>query len=111
MIIIYSTAVLIPVPLHCAALRIRPSKRAQKACTCNSVWLSSIEKGSSESETKAHVSSIHELKEKLKKETDNLKEIKRRLKDLQDRQREEKEASQGLTAVKGNAELRQMVEV
>ena len=69
------------------------------------------EKGGSESETKSHVASIHELKEKLKRETDNLKEIKRRLKDLQDRQRQEKEASQGLTAVKGNAELRQMVEV
>ena len=69
------------------------------------------EKGGSESETKSAVASIHELKEKLRRETDALKDIKRRLKELQDRQRAERDAAQGMTQVKGNAELRQAVEV
>jgi len=64
----------------------------------------------SENETKQRVTAIHELKEKLKRDTDALKDIKKRLKDVQDKQKAEKEASQGQSIVKGNAELRQMVE-
>ena len=70
-----------------------------------------LEKGASESETRSRIASIHELKERYKRESEALKEIKRRLKDVQERQRQEKEASQGLSEVRGNAELRQMVEV
>ena len=45
----------------------------------------------SESETKQRVSAIHDLKERLKRETDSLKDIKKRLKDVQDKQKTEKE--------------------
>ncbi|XP_022091493.1 kinesin-like protein FLA10 [Acanthaster planci] len=44
-----------------------------------------------EAETKARVTAIHELKEEVKKESENLKEVKRGLKELQDRQKREKE--------------------
>ena len=44
-----------------------------------------------EGETKSRVTAIHELKEQVKKESDNLKEVKRGLKDIQDRQKREKE--------------------
>ena len=46
-----------------------------------------------ESETKQRVGAIHELKEKLKKETENLKSIKNKLREVQDRQKNEKEVS------------------
>ena len=45
----------------------------------------------SESDTKQRVSAIHDLKERLKRETDSLKDIKKRLKDVQDKQKTEKE--------------------
>ena len=45
----------------------------------------------SESETKQKVTAIHELKEKLKKETEQVKETKNRLREVQDRLRGEKE--------------------
>ncbi|XP_038055718.1 kinesin-like protein FLA10 [Patiria miniata] len=44
-----------------------------------------------EAETKSRVTAIHELKEEVKKESENLKEVKRGLKELQDRQKREKE--------------------
>ncbi|XP_072040599.1 osmotic avoidance abnormal protein 3-like isoform X1 [Amphiura filiformis] len=44
-----------------------------------------------ESETKARVNAIHDLKEKVKKENDNLKEVKRQLKELSEKQKREKE--------------------
>jgi len=63
-----------------------------------------------ESETKPRVQAIHELKAKIKAESDSMKDIKRRLREVQDKQRSEKETAQGSALVKGNAELRQMVE-
>ncbi|KAK2186973.1 hypothetical protein NP493_183g04000 [Ridgeia piscesae] len=63
-----------------------------------------------ESDTKQKVTAIHELKEKVKKETEQLKETKNRLKDVQDKLRAEKEAVQDQGQVKGNAELRQILE-
>ncbi|XP_021340349.1 kinesin-like protein KIF21A [Mizuhopecten yessoensis] len=67
---------------------------------------------SSESETKKRVTAIHELKERLKKETDILKKLKQQIKDVQDKQREEREnAKAQMTAIKGSAEVRQKVEL
>ncbi|XP_069129785.1 chromosome-associated kinesin KIF4B-like isoform X2 [Argopecten irradians] len=67
---------------------------------------------SSESETKKRVTAIHELKEKLRKETDILKKLKQQLKDVQDKQREERESAKAqMTAMKGSAEVRQKVEL
>ncbi|ELT92202.1 hypothetical protein CAPTEDRAFT_221227 [Capitella teleta] len=63
-----------------------------------------------QSETKSRVSAIHEIKEKLKRETEILKDLKKKLKDIHDKQRTEKETAQGSVMVKGNAELRQRIE-
>lgn len=63
-----------------------------------------------EGETKKRVGAIHQLKEKLTKETEDLKSIKNRLREVQDSQKAEREISSGQTFMKGNAELRQMVE-
>lgn len=49
---------------------------------------------SSEEENKARVAAIHDLKEKLKGENDELKRIKHKLKDVQEKQKAEKEVSQ-----------------
>ncbi|KAJ8298132.1 hypothetical protein KUTeg_024663 [Tegillarca granosa] len=66
----------------------------------------------SESETKKKVTAIHELKEKLKRETEGLKQIKQQLIDIQEKQRAEREDARAqMTALKGNAELRQKVEL
>ncbi|CAH1778263.1 unnamed protein product, partial [Owenia fusiformis] len=65
----------------------------------------------SDSETKTRVSAIHELKERLKRESEAVKDVKRRLKDVQEKQKAEKDdARSQTTALKGNAELRYMVE-
>ncbi|XP_064636448.1 kinesin-II 95 kDa subunit-like [Lineus longissimus] len=65
----------------------------------------------SESETKQRVAAIHELKERLKRETENIKDIKSRLKEVQEKQRQEKEDAHSQNVVlKGNADLRQRVE-
>lgn len=64
-----------------------------------------------DSETKKRVTAIHELKEKLKKESEVLKQIKSQLKDLAEKQKEERdEAKSQMSAMKGNTELRQQVE-
>ncbi|KAI0227726.1 Kinesin-like protein KIF13A [Lamellibrachia satsuma] len=63
-----------------------------------------------ESDTKQKVTAIHELKEKLKKETEQMKDAKGRLKEVQDKLRTEKETVQDQSQVKGNAELRQLLE-
>ncbi|XP_076468028.1 kinesin-like protein KIF3A isoform X2 [Babylonia areolata] len=66
----------------------------------------------SESETKKLVTAIHDLKERQKRETEVLKKIKEQLRDVQDRQQKEREnASTQITAIKGNAEMRQKVEM
>lgn len=66
----------------------------------------------SEEESKARVATIHDLKEKLKSENDNLKKIKLKLKELQERQKAEKEEAKSQTSfLKGNAELRYKIEV
>ena len=75
------------------------------------IYIDRIEGKAKESETKPRVHAIHDLKEKLKRETDSLKDIKKRLRDVQDKQRSEKENAQGSALVKDNAELRHMVEV
>ena len=54
------------------------------------VWLSGK---SSEEENKTRVAGIHDLKEKLKGENDELKKIKHKLKDVQEKQKAEKEVS------------------
>ncbi|RUS85476.1 hypothetical protein EGW08_006752 [Elysia chlorotica] len=65
----------------------------------------------SDSETKTRVTAIHELKERLKKETEMLKSLKAQLVDVQQRQQQERENAKSHTsAIKGNAELRQKVE-
>ncbi|GFR61522.1 kinesin-like protein [Elysia marginata] len=65
----------------------------------------------SDSETKTRVTAIHELKERLKKETETLKSLKEQLVDVQQRQHQEREDAKSHTsAIKGNAELRQKVE-
>ncbi|GFO11596.1 kinesin-like protein [Plakobranchus ocellatus] len=65
----------------------------------------------SDSETKTKVTAIHELKERLKKETEALKSLKEQLVDVQQRQQQERENAKSHTsAIKGNAELRQKVE-
>ena len=48
---------------------------------------------SSEEENKARVSAIHDLKEKLKSENEELKKIKHELKDVQEKQKAEKEVN------------------
>ena len=48
---------------------------------------------SSEEENKSRVADIHNLKEKLKSENEELKKIKYKLKDVQEKQRAEKEVS------------------
>lgn len=64
-----------------------------------------------ESETKAKVSAIHELKERLKRESDGIKELKKRLKEVQERQRTEREEARSQNSMlKGNVELRAEVE-
>ncbi|XP_041358432.1 chromosome-associated kinesin KIF4-like [Gigantopelta aegis] len=70
------------------------------------------EKGKvSESDTKMKVNAIHDLKEKLKRESEALKQLKQQLKDVQDKQKNEREnAKSQMTALKGNADLRQKVE-
>ena len=50
-----------------------------------------------ESDTKKRVTAIHELKEKLKRETDVLKDLKKKLKDVQDKQKTEKEVLINIT--------------
>ena len=54
----------------------------------------------SESDTKQRVSAIHELKEKLKKDTEQLKDIKNRLKTIQDKQKAEKDVSSLVSCLK-----------
>lgn len=64
-----------------------------------------------DSETKKRVTAIHEIKEKLKKESEILKQIKSQLKDVAEKQKEERdEAKSQMSAMKGNTELRQQVE-
>lgn len=46
-----------------------------------------------EDENKSRVASIHDLKEKLKSENDELKKIKHQLKEVQEKQKAEKEVS------------------
>lgn len=66
----------------------------------------------SESETKRLVTAIHDLKERQKRETETLKKIKEQLRGVQERQQKEREnASAQITAIKGNAEMRQKVEM
>ncbi|KAL8593853.1 hypothetical protein ACOMHN_018065 [Nucella lapillus] len=66
----------------------------------------------SESETKRLVTAIHDLKERQKRETESLKKIKDQLRAIQDKQQKEREsASAQITAIKGNAEMRQKVEM
>ena len=48
---------------------------------------------SSEEESKARVAAIHDLKEKLKSENEELKKIKHKLKDVQEKQKGEKEVN------------------
>ena len=48
---------------------------------------------SSEEDNKSRVAAIHDLKEKLKSENDELKKIKHKLKDVQEKQKAEKEVS------------------
>lgn len=48
---------------------------------------------SNEDENKSRVASIHDLKEKLKSENDELKKIKHQLKEVQEKQKAEKEVS------------------
>ena len=48
---------------------------------------------SSEDENKSRVAAIHDLKEKLKSENEELKKIKHKLKDVQEKQKAEKEVS------------------
>ena len=50
-----------------------------------------IEGKSSEEENKVRVSAIHDLKEKLKSENEELKKIKYKLKEVQEKQKAEKE--------------------
>ena len=58
------------------------------------------------------MAAIHDLKEKLKTENDNLKKIKHKLKELQEQQKAEKEEAKSQTSfLKGNAELRHKIEV
>ncbi|XP_012936712.1 chromosome-associated kinesin KIF4A [Aplysia californica] len=65
----------------------------------------------SESETKSRVTAIHELKERLKKETEGLKQLKEQLFAVQQKQQQRREDARAHTnAVKGSAELRQKVE-
>ena len=45
----------------------------------------------SESETKKLVTAIHDLKERVKRETEMLKKIKEQLRDIQDRQQKERD--------------------
>ncbi|KAK2169048.1 hypothetical protein LSH36_12g02042 [Paralvinella palmiformis] len=63
-----------------------------------------------EKETKKRVTAIHELKEKLKRDTEVLKSLKKKLKDIQDKLKEENDAAQGITVTKGNPELRYKIE-
>lgn len=64
-----------------------------------------------DSETKKRVTAIHEIKEKLRKESEALKQIKSQLKDLAEKQKEERdEAKSHMSAMKGSSELRQQVE-
>ncbi|PVD34448.1 hypothetical protein C0Q70_05721 [Pomacea canaliculata] len=66
----------------------------------------------SESETKKLVTAIHELKERLKRETEALRKIKDNLSLVQARQQQEREHARAqMTGMKGNAELRQKVEL
>ncbi|XP_060080891.1 chromosome-associated kinesin KIF4B-like [Ylistrum balloti] len=77
-----------------------------------SKWTETQSGKSSESETKKRVTAIHELKEKLRRETDILKKLKQQIKDVQDKQREERESAKAqMTAMKGSAEVRQKVEL
>lgn len=71
------------------------------------------EKGkSSESENKALVTAVHGLKEKLRQETEKLKALKLQLADVQERQQLEKEGARAqMTALKGNAQMRQRIEL
>lgn len=71
------------------------------------------EKGkTSESENKSRVTAIHNLKEKLKQETEKLKQLKQQLSEIEQKQQLEKEGARAqMTAMKGNAELRQKVEL
>ncbi|XP_054755999.1 kinesin-2b-like [Lytechinus pictus] len=63
----------------------------------------------SESETKARVNAIHEVKEMIKKESENLKDVKHRLKELQERQKREKEDMRSQHAdLHHNSELRRL---
>ena len=48
---------------------------------------------SNEDENKSRVASIHDLKEKLKSENDELKKIKHQLKEVQEKQKAEKEVN------------------
>ena len=48
---------------------------------------------SSEEDNKSRVAAIHDLKEKLKSENDELKKIKHKLKEVQEKQKAEKEVS------------------
>lgn len=56
----------------------------------------------SESETKRRVTSIHELKEKMKKETETLKKLKQQIKEVQERQRDEREVSCRINCMQTN---------
>ncbi|XP_013378821.1 kinesin-like protein KIN-4A [Lingula anatina] len=62
--------------------------------------------------TKAKVTAIHELKELLKSESERLKEIKQHLKEVTEKQRTEREDARSQNMMlRGNAELRQAVEI
>ncbi|XP_062568662.1 chromosome-associated kinesin KIF4A-like [Saccostrea cucullata] len=64
-----------------------------------------------DSETKKRVTAIHEIKEKLRKESEGLKQIKSQLRDLAEKQKEERdEVNSQMSALKGSTELRQQVE-
>ncbi|ESO85910.1 hypothetical protein LOTGIDRAFT_235687 [Lottia gigantea] len=66
----------------------------------------------SESETKSRVNAIKTLKDKLKEETEKIKRIKDELNVLLDKQQTERQNAQAqISALKGNANLRQKVEV
>ncbi|XP_072171230.1 kinesin-like protein KIF13A [Diadema setosum] len=63
----------------------------------------------SESETKARVNAIHEVKEMIKRESESLKNVKQRLKELQERQKREKEDMRSQHAdLHHNSELRRL---
>lgn len=62
-----------------------------------------------EGDTKARVNAIHDLKEKVKKENDNLKEVKRQLKELNEKQKRVKEDMRNQHAeVQTSSELRRL---